>query len=179
MPSLMLSYRRAEINAFWTLGVTTFSVVVWQLAETFALPRAWAWGAGAAAAALLPGLVWTLWLETGIRAWNKLMRMSAAWLRNYVLTVSYYMVIAVVGRGTVPVDRVFSLDGRSQWLPRTAETPQSSNYSEQLQSYPAGLRESGARTKWAVCLLPVVWLLKVLKNETLESEPPSATYTLY
>ena len=179
-PSLRLSFRRAEQTAFWMLATGILALAVWVLAAAFGAWRPWAWGAGAAAGVLLPRLLSPQYFELGIRVWNKLMRVLAPALRAYVLRVTYGLLIAAVGR-TGSSFHAATPDGqRSMWVPRSAGISHDADARRALLEdaswYRAAARGSGW---WTMCLLPVVLLLRVLKNEELEDTPPSATYTLY
>ena len=120
------------------------------------------------------------YFELGIRVWNKLMRVLAPALRAYVLRVTYGLLIAALGR-TGSSFHAATPDGqRSMWVPRSAGISHEADARlallEAASWYRAAARGSGW---WTMCLLPVVLLLRVLKNEEIEDTPPSATYTLY
>jgi hypothetical protein len=162
------------------LATGILALAVWVLAAAFGAWRPWAWGAGAAAGVLLPRLLSPQYFELGIRVWNKLMRVLAPALRAYVLRVTYSLLIAAVGRTGSSFHAATPESQRSMWVPWSAgishEADARRALLEDASWYRAAARGSGW---WTMCLLPVVLLLRVLKNEELEDTPPSATYTLY
>jgi hypothetical protein len=178
VPSLRLSFRRAEKTAFWMVATGILALVVWLLAAVFGTQRPWAWAAVAAAGILLPRLLSPQYFEFGIRAWNKLMRVLAPALRAYVLRVTYVLLIAGVARTGSSFDLTARSGQRSMWVPRGAVASRGIHRQlpDEAPWYRAAARGSGW---WTMCLLPVVLLLRVLENEELEDTPPSATYTLY
>jgi hypothetical protein len=181
-PSLMISFRRADTAAFAILGTAICSAAAWLAAARLGLEPSWAWGAAAGVSVLLPALLWTAWFELGIRAWNKLMRGSIVVLRAYVLKVCYYVLLAAVGRAGSSLDLVLQPGEASRWVRRDRPgcRVHAPEFSARIPWYRASdaVGRTGGRS-WVVCLLPVVLLLRVLRNEWLENTPSSTTYTLY
>ena len=97
MSPLTISYRRAEVIAFWIVatGVAWLSGSV--AAAAIELRPSWLWGFAAAIAVVAPGAFWIPWFEAGIWLWNGSTRRVAALLRWYVLAVSYYTLFAALG----------------------------------------------------------------------------------
>lgn len=176
--SLTLSYRRADTIGFWVLG----SVLVW-LSTTVAavaagLPAPWAWGPVAVTALVLPGLFWRQWFERGIWAWNGLTRRVATALRSYVLAVCYYILFSAIGLSGSTLDLAAGQPGRSRWLRRGGQPPAAlGGDAPQSNGFIDFARTSGNR--WAITLVPILFLLRLLKDDEQESAVPGSTYTLY
>jgi len=182
-PPLTISSRRADIRAFWIVTTAVFSLAMGSAANILGASMPWAWGL-AALALPLPGLVWPPWFALGVRGWNRCAQSGAAVLHAYVLKVGYYVIFAPVGRTSSSLDLVLHNGETSRWIPRARHEQAFADCNrpsaeggwwgrELLAS--AGLRGNS----WQVCLLPVVLLLMLLREEGHESALPSSTYTLY
>jgi hypothetical protein len=180
---LTIAFRRAEVRAFW---IVTTAVLALALALVSGLSGArapWAWGVGSVGL-LLPGLVWRPWFEMGVRTWNRGVRRCAVILRAYVLKIGYYVLFAAVGRTGSSLNLELRDAEISRWIPRTRHqlafgdcdrlAARDGWWGRQLL---VSARRAGSG--WQVCLLPVVLLLLVLREEGQESVLPSSTYTLY
>ena len=78
LPSLTIGFRRAEMTAFWILTSAPRRSSL-GLAAMLRLARARRGSGQPPVSCLpLPGLVWPIWFEFGVRAWNKGVRLSAA-----------------------------------------------------------------------------------------------------
>jgi hypothetical protein len=182
LASLTISFRRAEMTAFWILTTAIVSVALGLASAAFGGRAPWAWGA-AGLSLLLPGLVWPQWFEFGIRVWNKSVRLTAAVLRKYVLKVVYYVLFGAVSRTGSSLDLELRATEVSRWIPRAED------YSAFHDDPSLGTREERAHglntlprrpgQAWRVCLQPALLLLKLLRDEAQESVPSSSTYTLY
>jgi hypothetical protein len=160
-------------------------------ATILGLPAPWAWAAVGLVPAL-PGFIWPIWFELGIRAWNKGARLTAAALRGYVLKISYYLLFGAVGRTGSSLHLRLAGNEVSRWIPRDRHDPTAASRGP-LAAGAAGvgsggwgqglaelLRSSrGSGRAWTVCLMPMLLLLLVLRDEEQEHQPPSSTYTLY
>jgi hypothetical protein len=169
--------------------VSVLLVVASGLAAAAVGSRApWAWAAVGVVPAL-PGVIWPIWFEFGIRAWNKGARLTAAALRGYVLRIGYYLLFAAVGRTGSSLQLLRAQNEASRWIARDRHDPTVADHGP----LPAGagnsgwgqgvvemLRSSGgAGRAWTICLMPVLLLLLLLRDEEQEHQPPSSTYTLY
>jgi hypothetical protein len=171
----MLIYRRAEVTAFWIAASALAAAVAVLVAVTAGAGRPWAWAAAAAALLTVPGAIWAPWFERGIWFWNGAVRRLALGLRRYVLFISYFIVVAAVGRSGSALELRGDGVERSRWIPRPTEP----RFDDRAW---AGALQTFARTPgnaWAFCLLPVVFVLRLLAAEHDDAVPPGSTYTLY
>jgi hypothetical protein len=170
MRSLTFSYRRAETTAFWGMCVVCVSFVAALTAWAIGArePLAWAFSG---LCMLIPRLVWRRWYELGITAWNRGVRLLARGLRAYTLKVSYYLLFVAVGGAGSSLDVVLHDKSASRWIPRSVPATQPL----------AGSRSHARHLEgaWVLCLLPVLWLLRLLPDDGEESAPLRSTYTLY
>lgn len=184
LPSLRLSYRRAEVAGLWIVATFVIALAVRAAAMVMDAPAPWAWGAAIAAILVLPGVVWPAWFEGGVWFWNGSVRHLAIWLRRYVLGVCYYVVIAAVGdRGAAPAG-LPATDGRSWWIPRPGfggTSPVRIDDETAPSGWWQALRRSTASqgNAWTIALLPALALLVLLRDEQQDTAPPVSTYTLY
>jgi len=170
------------MTAFWILATGALTGVLGLSAAALGLRAPWAWGT-AGVCVMLPGLVWTPWFELGVRAWNKGVRLSTAALRAYVLRVCYYLLFGAVSRAGSSLDLVLGQE-KSRWVPY----PRSEQESRDAL---AAERGTGGRNHglvafagrpgnaWEIFLLPVVLLLRLLREGQQESAPSASSYTLY
>jgi hypothetical protein len=183
LPPLTIAFRRAEVRAFWLMATVALSLGLGLLAAAFDARVPWAWGI-LALALPLPGLVWPRWLEMGVRVWNRSVRLCAATLRAYTLRVGYYLLFAAVGRCGSSLDLGLRNRDDSRWISRSLHgfafgdcdrlvAANGWNGLEFLRT----IRSPGKA--WQACLLPVLLLLMVLRDDGQESALPSSTYTLY
>jgi hypothetical protein len=137
----------------------------------------WPWGCGAAIAAtfIAPACFNDGWLDNGVWFWNGAVRRINAWLRRYVIAVAYYGLIVPLGWIGVP-GAAADADGRRHWRPVDASGRHRTDAGTR-HDLAAFCRTSGHA--WALCLMPVISLLLVLREEQQESAPSSSTYTLY
>jgi hypothetical protein len=157
-PSLMLSFRRADVTAFWIIVVAAAIAAAALMARVLDASILWA-ASGAAILAL--GAVSKYRFDLGIVAWNKLVSIALPPLRAYVLKVCYYVMFGAIRFAGSSLDRSVADRGRlesSRWLRRSEERP------------------SG---RWLICLQPVMLLLTALGDQRPQGGPPSGTYTLY
>jgi len=180
LPTLYLSFRRAEMTAFWMLTTALVSAGLGVSAAALGARAPWAWAAGGLSV-LLPGLVWHQWFEIGIRAWNKMARVSAAGLRAYTLKVCYYLLFSAVSHSGSSLALTLGEAETSRWVRRADPafddgSPQAirGGWAEGLL---AAARQPGKA--WTICLVPIVLLLLVLRDDQQDSTPSSSTYTLY
>jgi hypothetical protein len=180
---LTIAFRRAEVRAFWVLTTAALAVVLTLAAAAFGAHAPWAWGA-VSLALPLPALIWPPWLEIGVRAWNKAVQSGTARLRAYVLRVGYYLLIAAVGRAGSSMDLGSRNDEVSRWISRSRHDRAFGDGVRQATAdgrwggeFLASARSPGKA--WQLCLLPVLLLLSILRDEGQESAVPSSTYTLY
>lgn len=182
-PSLRLSYRRADVAGFWILSTTALALSLVSMAAALGSQTPWAWGAAGGAVLLLPRLVWPPWFDTGIRAWNGLARRSTAALRTYVLKVCYHTLFAAVGRSGSALELLLPQASASRWIrrDRSVSSPDAALRDQDGTQWYHGLLACARTTgnRWVVCLLPLVLLLILLRDEQQESVPPGSTYTLY
>jgi hypothetical protein len=184
---MMIGFRRAEMTAFWVLASAVSAAALGLAAWASGAPAPWAWAAAGLCVAL-PGLVWPIWFELGVRAWNKGVRVSAAALRSYVLKVCYYLLFGAVSRTGSSLDLKLGQSEVSRWIRRDSAPATNDHaplavragtragspwFSELMQS------SRVAGKAWTVFLMPVMLLLLVLRDEEQESAPPSSTYTLF
>ena len=180
---LTIAFRRAEVRAFWVLTTAALSLVLTFSAAAAGARVPWAWGI-VALALPLPALIWPPWLEFGVRAWNKVVRSGAALLRPFVLRVGYYLLVAAVGRTGSSMDLGSRSAGASRWISRSRHDLAFGDCDRQAAAdgSPAGEFFAPVRSLgkgWQLCLIPVLLLLVMLRDEGQESAVPSSTYTLY
>ena len=159
--SLRFSYRRAEMTAFWGISVVSVAALVAVSAWAIGAHEPWAW-ALVGFCVLIPRLVWPRWYGLGITAWNRGIGLIGQGVRAYTLKVSYYLLFVTVGRTGSSLDLVLHDDAASRWIPRLPAPTQPL-----------------ADSRWVLCLLPVLWLLRLLPDDGQESAPLRGTYTLY
>jgi hypothetical protein len=182
--SLALSYRRADIAGFWALAALLATLLSGLAATALSVRMPWAWGLGSAACLIVPGRFCSGWFEIGIWAWNGSVRRVASLLRTYVLYVCYYLLFAPIGIAGSALDFSSRPDSRSGWIP-TGEAPlplmntpaDGSDSAHWYRALHACARSTG--NGWRLCLLPVVCLLILLRDEGQDSPQLSSTYTLY
>jgi hypothetical protein len=168
-----VSYRRAEVAGFWIASTVVVWLAIGLTAAALGARAPWTWGTAAAVAVVLPGLVWRPWFETGVWAWNGAVRRLAGGLRMCVLAAAYYILVAAVSRSASSRQPArFPLDS-SGWRRRTESTPRC----DDLRSLRDFIRAPGNR--WAVTLVPIVFLLTLLRDEEQNGVLPGSTYTLY
>jgi hypothetical protein len=178
MPSLRLSYRRAEVVPFWILATFVLSLALGFVCFLFGSASPWAWAAAGGAGLLLPGLFWAPWWQSGIWFWNGVLRRSAIVLRLYVLAVCYHTVVVAVSRLSPRIDLLMPHAGATGWRRREERDVQPvPDLSEWYDGLYACARNP--RNAWVLCLLPPLFLLILLREEHFESAPPGSTYTLY
>jgi hypothetical protein len=180
MTALTLSYRRADVAGFWILGTVVAWVSIGLTAAAVGARAPWAWGTTAATALVLPRLVWRPWFETGVWAWNGCVRRVAGGLRMCVLAAAYYILFAAVGRSQL----VFGQPEASGWRLRTSIALRKDHVRSRASARPEqdhGLYAfaKAPRNGWAVTLLPIVWLLTLLRDDEQQNALPGSTYTLY
>jgi hypothetical protein len=195
LPSLTLGFRRAEMTAFWVFASILCAAALGLMATAVGAAAPWGWAVAGLGIAL-PGAVRPIWFEWGIRAWNKGVHLIAAALRGYVLTVCYYLLFAPIGRSGSSLNLALSAAETSRWIARSRHNPTiaerrrsgGNGRPDQTNggaiSWSRGLlasmaSSSGAGKAWTVCLMPVMLLLVVLRDEQQENQPSSSTYTLY
>jgi hypothetical protein len=183
-PPLTISFRRAEVVGFWILGPAVLSLSIGLAAVGVGAQAPWAWAAGVAAALILPGVAWRPWFEAGVWAWNGSVRRAAAVLRMCLLAVCYYILFVAVGRSVSSLDPAWHDRGSSGWLLRGRNAPHGGDAITSLADSRAGdrLLRSFVRTpgnRWAITLLPLMFFLRLLRDEQQENVVPSSTYTLY
>lgn len=180
--SLTLEYRRAFVTAFWLLVVAVVMASGSAAAYVAGLSYALAWGAGAAVLGVLPGLFWEPWFEYGVWAWNGVSRRVAAGLRAYALRVGYYAIVCPLALAGRSPEFASPPSGASGWVTRHHGAADRAAYAgdplaSACRSLRAFARADGNR--WALSLLPLVFLLSLVREEAQESAVPGNTYTLY
>ena len=184
MTALSLSYRRAEVRAFWILATTVLLLVSAAVALVLGARVPWLWGASVPLMAMLPGLFWPRWFEAAVTFWNKVVRRVSRIVRAYVLTVCYYTVFAALGWNESSAAPTLPLSGQTWWTPRAAGVIRPEGVSHSLKQtirWYDGVVES-ARPRgnaWVLLLLPLIFLLIVLRDEEYAEALSSSTYTLY
>jgi hypothetical protein len=184
LPPLTIGFRRAEIAAFWTVATAVLFLVLGLTAKTLGSTAALSWAASGIVV-LFPGIVWRPWFEFGVRGWNKGMRWLTAAMRAYVLKVCYYVVFNAVGQTGSALDLAARENDVSRWIRRNEGSGEGFGFLHRTdgagwggeQSLLALARSPGRA--WLVCLMPVVMLLMLLRDEAQDSSLPSSTYTLY
>ena len=180
-PSLTISFRRAEVAAFWTLSTLALAALLAVVALDAGARAPWLWAA-AAASIVVPGIVWPAWFIFGIRAWNKGAHLCSVALRGYVLRVCYYAFFSGISPTGSSLGLTLDRAETSRWVRHAgAGVPAGSASSTSGEPWAGGLlaasRRSGSR--WMLGLLPMVLLLRILGDQDVASAPASSTYTLY
>lgn len=183
LPPLQIGFRRAEIVAFWTVATAVFFLVLGLTAKTLGSTAPLSWAASGIVV-LFPGIVWRPWFEFGVRGWNKVVRGLTAAMRAYVLKVCYYVVFNAVGQAGSALD-LAARDDVSRWIRRNKRSGEGFGFLHRTGSAAGGHEQSllalagSPGRAWLVCLMPVVMLLMLLRDEAQDSSLPSSTYTLY
>jgi len=180
---LIITFRRADVRAFWIVTTAALGAVLGLTALARGASAPWAW-ALTALVLPVPGFWSEWWLEIGVRIWNKVARTSMAFLRGYTLRVGYFLLFAIVGRAGSGLEIGIRDGRRSEWISRGAHEA-AFGKCDRLpavdewwgREWLASLRKPG--NAWQICLLPLVLLLLVLRQEGQESALPAGTYTLY
>ena len=182
--SLRLEYRRATVAAFWLLGSTILFLLFGAAGTAIGAQAPWRVAASIVAAMLLPGVLWRPWFERGVWVWNGCVHRLAAALSTYILRVTYVFLLAPLGVCSSSLDLSSSQLDRSRWIKRPQGTDdrvsgrQSVSNGEGLQhGLPAFMRTPG--NGWAAALIPLVFLLGLLRDTRQEATVPGSTYTLY
>jgi hypothetical protein len=179
---LTISFRRAEMRALWFVGTVTLAVILFIVSAALGAQLPLAWGAGAFVLGL-PGLIWSRWFELGVGAWNRAVRFSASLLRAYTLRVCYYFLVAPVSRAGSALGLKLDPAETSRWIARARDEAgfHKRTLLEPNHGFGREILELVARPGkgWMVCLLPIVLLLHLLRDEQRDSALPSSTYTLY
>ena len=181
---LTVGFRRAEIVAFWTVGIAVLFLFLGLTAKTLGSTAPLLWAASGLVV-LFPGIVWRPWFEFGVRGWNKGVRWLTAAMRAYVLKVCYYVVFNSVGRAGSALDLATREDDASRWIRRNDRSSEGFGLPHRTGSAAGGHGQSfmgiarGPGRAWLVCLMPAVLLLMLLRDEAHDSSLPSSTYTLY
>jgi hypothetical protein len=179
---LTVSFRRAEMRAFWLVGTVTLALILYSVSAALGEQRPLAWGAGAFVL-VLPGLIWSRWFELGVSAWNRGVWFITYVLRAYTLRVCYYVLFAAVGRAGSSLGLELAQTESSRWISRARrETPfENHRLLEGRTGWGRELLDLAGRPgrRWMVCLLPVVAILYLLRDKQPESVMLSSTYTLY
>jgi hypothetical protein len=174
---LTISYRRAEVIAFWVVGTAVAWLFGLVAATAMELRPSWLWGVATAVTAIAPGAFWSPWFETGIWLWNGTVRRFATLLKSYTLAVSYYTLFAAVGasRSTRAGGA-----GSSGWMQRDhALTTSNSGPRGEEWARAIGLFARAPGRTWAVTLLPLVALLRMLGHDEQAARVSGSSYTLY
>jgi hypothetical protein len=179
---LTISFRRAEMRAFWLVGAVTLGLILSTVSAALGAQRPLAWGAGALVLPL-PGLIWSRWFELGISAWNRGVWFVTYLLRAYTLIACYYVLFATVGRAGSSLGLELAQTESSRWISRARREEQFENRRliEGRDGWSRELLDLAGRPgrRWMVCLLPVVAILYLLRDKQPESVVLSSTYTLY
>jgi hypothetical protein len=184
LPSTALSFRRADVTAFWIIATTAVGLVSARIAVELKSSPA-VWGPAGAVLFLSPALWWRQWFYAVITAWNRFARVMTSGLRRYTLAVSYYIVFTAVGAAGSSLDTSPNQPQISKWLPIHDENKRaalcgaaaSCPTAEEHQTLRSWSRET--RRPWAWCLFPITTLLLLLDGEQQDTAPPTSTYTLY
>ena len=184
IPRLTVSYRRAEVAGFWILGTALVWLSIGLTAAAVGSPAPWAWATAAAVVLVLPGLVWHPWFETGVWAWNGAVRRIAAGLRKCVLAAGYYILLASVSRSGSSKRQGHDQPVSSGWRVCAPGSRRSGGARTQAPETPATDQGLDAfvqvpGNRWAIALLPIVFLLALLRDDQQQNAPPGSTYTLY
>jgi hypothetical protein len=178
--ALAISFRRAEVTAFWMLATAMLAAAA-ALGAYAAGARAYLLWAAAAILAPAPGLLWPPWFVFGVRAWNKGAHLVASALNAYVLRVCYYVLVGSVSVTGSPVRRQRAAPASSRWLPHPAPQPAFDDEWAAEGGWRGALLASARRPEaaWILALIPVVLLLRILGDDQTAASPSSSTYTLY
>jgi hypothetical protein len=183
MPLLTISYRRADVAGFWTVGTFIIVLSIGWGASGFGAQAPWGWALAAAAALVVPGLFWRPWFDRGVWVWNGVVQRVARIMRYWMLAVCYYVLFPAVGLTGSTFSRVSRGRG-SSWHPRNLETSLHDTIgasSEAVGEPDLGLM-AFCRTRgnaWALTLRPIALLLLLLREERQDHVVPGSTYTLY
>jgi hypothetical protein len=171
VPSITFEYRRAHVAGLWVVATGALFLCVGAALSATGVAVPWGWAAAVAVLAVLPGLLWDQWFDSGVWLWNGAVRRLASLMRRYVLAVSYYTLVVPLAPLGSPLGDALAAGAGSRWVTRRP------NGLEQARGLAGFAREP--RNRWAACLFPLVFLLRVFRDEYQETAPPASTYTLY
>jgi hypothetical protein len=170
------------MRALWLVGTVTLAVIVFIVSAALGAQLPLAWGA-VAFVLVLPGLIWPLWFELGVSAWNRGVVLITYLLRAYTLRVCYYVLFATVGRAGSSLGLERAQAESSRWISRARReaTLENRRLLEGRDEWGWELLDLAGRPgrRWMVCLLPVVAILYLLREKQPEGVVLSSTYTLY
>lgn len=177
-PTLTLSFRRAEVTAFWILATLTLAALIGLIAYGLGAPTLWL-RASAAVLLVLPGLVWPAWFTLGIKVWNKGVHLCSVALRGYVLRVCYYAFVGGLSPAGSSLALTLGPTEVSRWVDHRGgnRSGRSAIDAPSAGGLLAASRRPGSL--WMLGLLPMVLLLRILGDQDVASAPASSTYTLY
>jgi len=183
LPPLTISFRRAEVIAFWTVATAVLVLVLGITAKALGSTTPLSW-AVTGFVVLVPGIVSRTWFEFGVRGWNKGVRWLTAAMRAYLLRICYYVVLNSVSHTGSALELAVRKGDVSRWIRRNDRSSEGFGFlrtgsvaRDDDQSLLALARGPGRA--WLVSLMPVVLLLMLLRDEAQDSSLPSSTYTLY
>jgi hypothetical protein len=177
---LSVSFRRADVTAFWFVGVACVAAVTSLLAYAGGARHPWSWGGVAGVILVAPGALWPAWFECGVWVWNGSVRRLRAMVRRYALRVTYFMLFPLLrlsgrrGRLTQSDSWWLAVDSpEPQRLIALAATTGGGWYLELVEMARA------PRHRWVLVLVPLLFLLHLLAEPDSDAVPPTSTYTLF
>jgi hypothetical protein len=128
---------------------------------------------------LLPAQMFRTWCEYQTSAWNKGVGLLARFLRAYVHKVVYFSFMCPLRLGGSALDLGRADAKPSRWISTKVPDNDLLVSSERAAVWNGMHVGADERQTWTIWLLPIMWLLVVLRDKQQENVPPSSTYTLY
>lgn len=181
----------SSLRTFWVmLAVVTGALTAGVAALSGGGALAWGMGATVALSMGIPGWLRPYAVALPYRAWNWLAILVAGALSRYVTALCLFTV-TLAGRPAGATSRFDAgATSGSMWIPRASQPPGAyrSQYHDEgvigeAGGWTAPMRSWAARTdsRWAVTLVPFLWVLRILDAAPGKERPAAAPdiYTLY
>ncbi len=179
--------RRAFLMSFWMI----MSLIGGLSAGTFlAIMISAKWlilGIGISFLLTLPGLILKRATLFAYRVWNRLAREYSRFARQWLMFITYYVLLMVVGRSGSSLKLAKPIEGKSMWEPFKVHVAtdhgnpngniiEEYNHKSWISAFLFWAKNSS--NWWACCLLPFFMLISVLDDDG-ESTSPTNIYTLF
>jgi hypothetical protein len=180
--------RRAWLRSFWGAFVLYWTMLVSFVLSWFCNSFSYGWATVVIAVLGLLGFCWPQLAVKAYTMWNGLMLYLEQVMQWAILSICYYVIIMAVGRtnSSLRLARPASTD--SLWRPRDTLAQHayahpyiphmpSSAHQSWLQTYFTWAKRS--QNMWALCLLPLLLLLRVIGSKRSNQQLPANIYTLF
>jgi hypothetical protein len=182
------SPRRAHLRGFWVslciAGAVVGGVPIWWLVS----PGAAGATLVAMAALAIPGYVRPEIASSVYRAWNALAHLYVRAANLLLRGLCFFVILVAVGRAGSSLALARPTSASSLWVSRGTGSATVHRYGHRLRNgrpdRPGWVRTylawfADSPNRWAICLLPLLLLLRAFKRERGEVEVATHNYTLY